>query len=177
MDQAPLLLFLRIRLEHLVEGVGGGLVRQFGILTDYELVLGQFQDIISAGNAHDLPEPLHHDDGIVERDLLFLVIVGVPGEIDIHMVEIEPGERTGLAESHPDFVQAQVEVFTGEIGGLYGLFADGLGIKLPDAVDVAGEVAGVGNSLIAGTEEEGRAKGKEGDADELFHEFVFYGVT
>ena len=160
-----------------MEGIGGGLARQFGILPDHELVLGQFQDVIGAGNAHDFPEPLHQDDGVVEGNLVFLVIVGVPGEIDIHMVQVEPGERPGLSESHPDLVQAQVEMFAGEIGGLYRLFVDSLGIKLPDTVNVAGVVAGVGHSLIAGTEEENGAKGGQGDAEELFHEFAFYGVT
>ena len=88
-------------------------------------------------------------------------IVGIPGEVHVDMVQVESRERSRLAEGHPELVEAQVEMLAGEVGYPFRLAVDRFRFELPDSIDVSGQVAGVGDSLVAGSENEGGA-GQEG---------------
>ena len=59
------------------------------LLGNHQILLGKLLNFIRTVYVHDLFESLSQDDGVVEGNLVRLVVIGIEGEVHVDMVQVE----------------------------------------------------------------------------------------
>ena len=152
MNQSASYVFLRRILS--VPVIGEDSLDPQSLLLDNQFLIGQFEDVVNPVQAHVIEQAFREPESIVETDLFLVLVERELGTIDIHVIEVQLGETALLGQGQARFAQYKEEIETGIIHFVpdflaFGILGNGsLGIQGPYAVQVAGQVTGVFDTLF-----------------------------